>query len=467
MKSKYISRTKGNRRLILIFAGWAMDWRPFRELSVNGYDILVIWDYRELTFNWKPLLRYEEICLLAWSMGVFAASVTIHELLPRLTKRIAVNGTLSPIDDGKGIPEAIFHGTVEGLTPNSLRKFYRRMCVTSDEFRAFSARKPQRDFEEMLDELRAIETHTVFHVPQVEEWDLAVIGRNDAIFPAANQVNAWKNVAAIRLMQAGHLPDFGLLLSRLFIDKELVSSRFTNSHGTYSDNAVVQHRIAARLYEMLLSVLDGRGPVGNVIEVGVGDGTLTRLYAPGHSGGTVRLWDIAGIDEEVCALTPAARPERCDAEIRMRRQQSESASFILSTSTIQWFNSPASFLRECSRVLVPGGWLVLSTFVQGNLPELNSTVGTGLQLPTAEAWQSMLPAEMEVAVRHEGYETVYMDSPRAVLEHLRDTGVNAVSYGRNPTVLARHILSRYPVDADGRCPMTFRPLFLIARKSEG
>lgn len=465
MLSKFISRTPANRRLILIYAGWGMDWRPFRGLTAEGYDIMVIWDYRRLTYNWQPLMRYDEICLLAWSMGVFAASVTIHELLPRITKRIAVNGTLTPVDDHKGIPEAIFHGTLAGLTPNNLRKFQRRMCTSAAEFADFSARKPKRPFEDVLDELQALDTHSVFHVPQVTQWDLAVVSRRDAIFPAANQVNAWSGIAPVQLMQAGHLPDFTLLLSRLFINKSLVSSRFGASAETYPEHATVQHKIAGRLYRQLQSVR-GTAPItGNVIEVGPGDGTLTAMYAPAHSGGPIMLWDIAGIPDRVTSLSADCRPEQCDAEIRMRRTAGASAAYILTSSTVQWFNSPASFLRECSRVLAPGGWLVLSSFVQGNLPELSTTIGTGLQLPTAQAWQSMLPADMEVLVCCEDTIAISLPGPRDVLKHLRDTGVNAVSYGRSPLVLARRILDSYPCNPDGTCTLTFRPLYMIARKT--
>lgn len=465
MLSKYVSRHAKNRRLILIFTGWGMDWRPCRGLKADGYDIMVIWDYRELTYNWKPLLRYDEICLLAWSMGVFAASVTTHELLPRMTKRIAVNGTLTPVDDSQGIPEAIFRGTLAGLTPGSLRKFRRRMCTSAQEFAAFAERKPKRPFEEVLDELQALDMHCTFHVPQINRWDLAVISRDDAIFPAANQLNAWHNLAPVQMMQAGHLPDFAMLISRLFINKSLVSARFRASADSYRANATVQHAIAGRLYDEFRRVRGNDALSGNVIEVGVGDGTLTEQYAPAHTAGPILLWDIAGVPEDVTALSADIRAERCDAEICMRRTRSDSAAYILSASTLQWLNSPASFLRECCRVLAPGGWLVVSTFVQGNLTELSATIGTGLQLPTARAWLSMLPPEMEVLTCREDAIAITVDSPRAVLQHLRDTGVNAVSYGRSPIVLARHILENFPRNPDGSCTLTFRPVYLIARKT--
>ena len=35
---------EGNERLIVIFAGWAMDFRPFASLRRDGYEIAVARD---------------------------------------------------------------------------------------------------------------------------------------------------------------------------------------------------------------------------------------------------------------------------------------------------------------------------------------------------------------------------------------------------------------------------------------
>ncbi len=465
MQIKFITRHKTGRRLILIFAGWAMDWRPFRHLHAHGYDIAVVWDYRELTCNWSPLVEaYDEICVTAWSFGVFAASVTMHELLPRVTKRIAVNGTLTPIDAARGIHPEIFRATLAGMSPNNLRRFYRSMFVGKDEYDVFRANAPHRDIEDAIAELADFEMHATFHAPQVDEWDLAVISEHDRIFVPSAQECAWRGVAAIRRMNAGHMPDFQTLIDRIFIDKELVTARFAGSQDTYADNAVVQHDIARRLHSLLTDCLRGAPLAGNVIEIGVGDGALTALYAPTHHMGTVALWDIAGIPAQVSAAVHNARAEQCDAELRIRRQPSASAAFILSTSTLQWFNSPKAFLHECSRVLIPGGWLAISTFARGNLHELASVLGSGLEVPSGDAWQTMFPDDLEVCVRTEEDMTLTLGSPRDVLRHLSHTGVNAVRYGRSPVVLARHILTSYPRDNEGRCPLTFRPIYIIARK---
>lgn len=464
MQKKFISRTPQTRRLVLIYAGWAMDWRPFRNLSLPGYDIMVVWDYRDLTFNWKPLMAYDEVCLIAWSMGVFAASVTIHELLPRITKRIAVNGTLEPVHDSKGIPEAVYHGTINALAPNTLRKFYRRMCTDADQFAKFSANMPKRPVGELGDELRAIETNAIFHVEQVSEWDLAIVSRHDSIFPTQNQVNAWRQIAPIRFMEASHLPDFERLLPHLFIDKDLVRSRFANAADRYCSQAVAQHNIAKGLFRRFRSIASSEALAGNILEVGCGDGTLTRLFAPHvHSLSTVRLWDLTPAAPDAI---PGAIFEQCDAETAIRRLPSASVAVIFSASTVQWFNSPAAFFRECRRVLIPGGYLVVSAFVRGNLHEITEIAGSGLQLPTVDGWKCMLPAGMELRVCETAPEVLIFDSPRQVLEHLRDTGVNAVDFGVNPVGITRRLLAQYPRRDDGSCPLTYMPIYLILRKQE-
>ena len=79
MKLQYVSRT-GAARLILIYAGWAMDAAPFEGLRRPGYDIAVVWDYREFQLDWSFATPYSEVCVVAWSLGVYAAAVTAPAL---------------------------------------------------------------------------------------------------------------------------------------------------------------------------------------------------------------------------------------------------------------------------------------------------------------------------------------------------------------------------------------------------
>lgn len=458
MLSKYVSRT-GSRRLILVYADWGMDWRPFRSLERAGYDVLVIWDYTELTFSWRRVMAdYDEICLVAWGIGVFAASLTAHETMPHVTKRVAINGTLMPVSDVNGMADSTFRQLIDTLSPGKLRKYCRQMCANERQFEAFWADRPQRTVASMRAELEAIETASIFHAPQIEDWDLAIVGRHDAIVSMENQAHAWRQLVPVQFMNAGHLPDLQMLISRLVINKDRVAGNFAQAH----DVSDVQPRIARRLYDLFRQTSELDELVGDIIEVGPGRGNLTQLYAPHHRAGTLSLWDLAPQTGE---CPQGARFEQCDAEVAMRRRAAESATFIFTSSTAQWFNSANTFMRACARVLKPGGWLVLSAFTRENLPELSQVLGAGLLLPSASGWTRMLTSDMELLACRDEAVTLHFDNPRQVLEYLRDVGVNGVDYGHSPVSLARRVLTQYPVDvADGTCTLTYRPVYIIARK---
>lgn len=463
MKSQFIQRQKGNTRLILIFAGWGMDQRPFASLTCQGYDIMVVWNYTDLSFSWKKALEYDEICLIAWSMGVFAASLTIHQIEPRITKRIAVGGTLTPISASKGIPPAIFAGTLNTLSSTTLRKFHRRMCNNAEQYGAFAQNLPRRTILDLQEELRAIETLTIFHTPQITQWDMALVGRNDAIFPYRNQLDAWQGTTTV-ITDDAHLPSFQSIINTYIINKDKVNQRFTSAAQTYPQHATAQAKIAQTLFSLFTRVYGSDKLCGNILEIGPGTGALTQLYVPGHTNGKITLWDIAQTDLK--AIAPTAQHVQTDAEIAIRRHPTRSEAIIFSTSTLQWFNSPATFLRECARVLIPGGWLAISAFVAGNLPEINLDGEIELPLPTMAAWKKMIPDNLEIYVCQNVTLPLEFTSPRKVLEHLSATGVNALGHSGASTTAARKLLANYPLSANGSCLLTYKPIFIIARKND-
>ncbi len=164
MKHEFVKKAD-NPRLILIFAGWGMDANPFRHISRPGYDTLVVWDYRDLYADWSFVANYDEIVLIAWSMGVYAASKTIHSIDHLITAKIAVNGTMMPVDDLHGIPVGVYEGTTATLDDRNLRKFFRRMCGDRETTERFLATAPERGVEELIEELNAIYPEPWFSNP--------------------------------------------------------------------------------------------------------------------------------------------------------------------------------------------------------------------------------------------------------------------------------------------------------------
>lgn len=463
MKHEFVKDLK-SKRLILIFAGWGMDSNPFRHISRPGYDTLVVWDYRELAMDWSVVARYDEIALIAWSMGVYAASMTIHSIDHLITAKIAVNGTLSPVNNLKGIPEAIFEGTANTLDERNLKKFFRRMCGDRATMEHFMSAAPTRPVDQLIDELRAIYPEPWFANPKVTRWDRAIIGRNDAIFPACNQQRAWSGTP-VNVIERPHYIDLQEIADAYIIDKERAAERFDAGRSTYDDNSPVQYAIVDDLISDLYRLRLNRQimlPGAVCLEIGCGTGALSRQLAQLTREGFLYLWDTNSEPPEGFACS---RFVSCDAEIQLCRTQSGRFDVIASASTIQWFNSPARFLNECYRVLRPGGIVLLTAFLRGNMNELAAAGGVSLALPDRNQWETMIPAGFEtLSIDTKDYDMTF-DSPVEVLRHLKLTGVNGLNRSTSNTN-GLSLIHRYPRMLDDKCHLTYRTIRLILKKNE-
>lgn len=439
-------------RLILLFAGWGMDAHPLRKLTHRDYDIAVAFDYRNLTSDNIDLLdNYREICVIAWSFGVPAANAFLagRPDLP-VTARIAVNGTLHPVDDLRGIPRAIFEGTLNGLSAATLTKFQRRMCGSAALFAEFKEQAPERtDISELADELRAID-----RLPEVPEsdlrlWDTIYISDADRIIPAENQHRAWEGHRHIVGLPGSHLPDFATLLRNAIVSKPLIATRFSRSAESYIATAEAQRTIARRLFELI----ERESPKpDDILEIGCGTGFLTRLIAERYAGASLMLWDIANIPADL----PGTH-RQYDAETEIRQLPERSVDLIASASTIQWFNSPATFIRNCRRAVRDSGLLALSTFGPDHFDELQPYLDSTLHYPTSESWRQMLQSAgfKVITISEERIEMKFTDTA-SLLRHISKTGVNALPSGPASTSIMRSLLN------SGIDTLTYHAVYLIA-----
>lgn len=460
--------------MLVIFAGWGMDYRLFDHLRHGAYDILVVWDYRQLyseeygeTRPYGYLLsrvaKYAEVCLIAWSFGVYAAQQVMEALAPKLSRCIAVNGTVTPIHDELGIPEATFRGTLENLDQRNWQKFFRRVCGTPERMAEVEKNIPKREIDDLIEELRilgqgALQMRGKQDPQPHRKWDVAVVSTHDAIFPVENQRKAWQANTIVEV-DGPHLPDFQSLIDKYIIDKFLVAKRFSEAFSTYSENASVQGQIAQHLIELLRANDLLRGMRGKIIEIGCGTCDFTRLYAPEVNCRELELWDIADVPES--CVPDGAKVKKCDAEMELRNLVKTSVDAILSNCAVQWFGSAARFLRDCFTALRSRGILAFTTFDQDNLKEMQALGTSQLTTPSLEEWQALMPEGMRVIVAERNQYTLYFPTPRAVLEHLRLTGVNALA---KPSVGAlRDFIAHYPHQEEGY-PLTYSALSLVCQK---
>lgn len=473
MQSEFIFKSS-SRRLIVLFLGWGMDASPFRHLVRSGFDILALWDYtgldrpgsweRDMTELASVCGGYDEVVVVAWSYGVRIASGFLESCgasLP-VTLTLAVNGTPMHVDEQYGIPPAIFDGTLQHLAEPTIRKFYRRMFSSSEAFAGFMEYKPDRSAASLKSELEVFARLKPLDAGAV--WNVALIDDADLIFPSAAQRAFWPSEKVVTLGSQGHFPDFQSILDRFTVDKSLVGRRFSAARETYRRGASVQRRVAESLWSRVEPLIEGKRDFGRIIEVGAGTGVLTELYemaltCGGYRCSSLELWDLA---EHFGMLPSNASWLTCDAETCIRSVEPESVNLLLSSSTLQWFHSPERFVAEAYRVLRKGGIAAFALYGEGTFSQLRELTGVSLRYPSLATLKAALPADAIIEVAET--ESISMDfaSPKELLRHLRETGVNGAS--ESSPALALRIARHYPASPDGRYRLSYCPLYLIFRK---
>ncbi|MFR9649477.1 MAG: pimeloyl-ACP methyl esterase BioG family protein [Rikenellaceae bacterium] len=193
---KLIEQSPKSSRLLIFFAGWASDENPFKDLKASNCDVVMLYDYRSMDsaielLNSK-ISRYDRVDIVAWSMGVWAASYSIDKM--KLSKKYfssatAINGTLEPIHSEYGIAPEIFKATVANL-PEGMPRFNLRMCGSKSQWDRYNSMQPQRSTLELKEELISI-GEQVKLVDSIE-WNRAIIASKDLIITTKNQHNFWE-----------------------------------------------------------------------------------------------------------------------------------------------------------------------------------------------------------------------------------------------------------------------------------
>jgi biotin synthesis protein BioG len=174
--------------------GWACDGTPFHPINSKEYDVLMCFDYRDILIP-KQVERlfenYQEVHLVAWSLGVYIANMTCYKWKELFASKTAINGTLQAIDNLKGIPPSTFQGTIDGLNSRTIGKFWLRMCGGKTGYDLFKKQLPQREIAEQKEELIILQELIQNHFIDWNLYDSVLLGENDLIFPFENLKNAW------------------------------------------------------------------------------------------------------------------------------------------------------------------------------------------------------------------------------------------------------------------------------------
>lgn len=197
MKYKWLNR-KYNNKLIVFFNGWGMDESAVNHMSFEDFDVLMFYDYNTLDcdFDFSLINQYLEKYLIAWSMGVMCAT---NFSQVSYTKKIAINGTLKPIDLEFGINPKIYDLTIRNFNEKSCEKFISNMFKKGQ---ALTIPKNSRTLEDVHNELIALKGYS--SNPSFE-YNKIIISDEDIIIPTKSQESFWGIPSNIN---TGHYPFF-------------------------------------------------------------------------------------------------------------------------------------------------------------------------------------------------------------------------------------------------------------------
>ena len=455
MKIEFIKRGAATR-LILIFAGWSTDARYYSDCVFDGWDTAVVSDYRDMSLPVVPP-QYRTVYVFAYSLGVAAASLCG---IPAAAS-IAICGSPYPASDAYGIPEAVYQGTLDGLDERQLMKFHLRMSGDKATYEAIREKLPLNpDIQRLKDELAEIRNATGHRNGEdfSAAFDRVYLAEADRIFPYSNLDSYWaeNTEAEIVRLQRPHAVDIASRVSACLPDSSAIGDGFARASSTYNASAVIQKEVCLRIGEILRREL-GSGPreIGSLLEIGVGGGLLTDIWRQILTPESATYIDLFEMPR--FGIAPGERYVMSDAEQWLQSTE-EKFDVILSASTIQWFADPVGFLTVVRDHLNPGGLAVVSTFVKGNLHQLDVLRPCPIIYRTAGDYAAS-PAEIADAWER----TLTFPSPRETMMHLRLTGVSPRRKKTPAAATGSSAEGKHGSLAGIPLALTYRPLILFIR----
>lgn len=198
MQTHWLHHT-GAQECVLFMAGWGMGPEPFLSIPAGGMDVLMVYDYTNLSIKKLETQIPADRCvhLLAWSMGVWVASCCLNSY--SFSTATALGGTCRPIDDTFGIPAIFFDATLSDFSASVLESFYVSMFDHKDQAAGFLRKRPQRSLEALFLELKALRLSVSRKPEGTDIFTRHGVTTRDKIFPARNQLRAWGKGNAVKL----------------------------------------------------------------------------------------------------------------------------------------------------------------------------------------------------------------------------------------------------------------------------
>lgn len=250
------------------------------------------------------------------------------------------------------------------------------------------------------------------------------------------------------------------------VDKSRVASRFRTSAATYEQAAIVQKEISRQLIAML-DRFAIRG-WARVLEIGCCTGILTELLCRTERIDRLFVNDIVA---EFCTYTEkrvaphVGLVQGIPGDIEQALLPPD-LDLVISSSTFQWMADLRELIGKLAASLNGGGHLAFSIFGPETMGEIAALTGRSLRYHANEELLAMIRPNFRLISMHTEHRCLYFPTARAVLRHIKETGVGGLT-GKRWTQgklkeFAQQYSTRFMVD-DG-LPVTYVSTFVIAEK---
>ena len=253
-----------------------------------------------------------------------------------------------------------------------------------------------------------------------------------------------------------------------YLDKELVASCFGSSAKTYEESAIVQKENSRQLIAILQRFT--HFGFSRVLEVGCCTGNLTEMLSTSARIDDLFINDLVA---DLCYSTKeriAGRGSRAHAlpgDIE-KTALPDNLDLVISSSTFQWMADLPGLIANIASALNDEGHLAFSIFSPGTMGEIKTLTGRGLKYHTNIELAAMLADNFQLISMHSEERQLFFPSVRAILRHIRHTGVGGM--GRNTLNFRtlRDFEQRYfeQFFSEHGFPVTYISTFVIAEKKK-
>lgn len=238
------------------------------------------------------------------------------------------------------------------------------------------------------------------------------------------------------------------------MDKILIQKRFSRRLKTYDENARIQKQMA----EKLISMLSEENFYENILEIGCGTGFLTKIVSENLSFKTYKANDIVSdCSEYISSINPKIKFIYGDIE-KLIDESETKFDLIISNAAIQWIDDFENFVKKLASKLTSNGVLLFSTFGAENFREILFVLGKTLK------YYSLKEIEQKFAdyntTTEEDIRIMSFKTPKDVLRHIQNTGVNAISAETWSKKNLSEFEAGYNNFCSGRPTLTYNPIYV-------